>query len=412
MAKITLSDAGTINQSLASGLNANNSLIEAALENTLSRDGTSPNAMSAPLDMNSHRITNLPEPLADTEPVRRIDFEELAVNIPDVSLVSDFLKGSNRSRIENFTPAYTLSATHVEGGGTDLSVQFPFDMGTHTIPTGANKQHVGIRFIGTFTSASVTETEGARAISFALTSHNCDMYGVIGSVTLASGSKGVKGIYGRAVCNSTDPDAGGDNGGVGLVGGVTIGSGSTATSAWACQLTVDGSGSLGTAANTRFISFGTDQSSKVVGYGIFSDTKIKYSTAFIRAFWTDVAQTAPFLLWQQKDGGGAGVHTDIFKCSYDARLTIGAGSVSTPGIHFNTDTDTGIYSSGANAIAFAVGGGLRFRVNANGLINYPQASATPSNNGEMLFEATSNTELTVKYKGSDGTVRTNVLTLS
>ena len=42
----------------------------------------------------------------------------------------------------------------------------------------------------------------------------------------------------------------------------------------------------------------------------------------------------------------------------------------------------------------------------------PAASQTPVNNGDLTFEATSNTSLTVKLKGSDGTVRSVVLTLA
>lgn len=38
--------------------NANNALITAAFDNTLSRDGTSPNQMGASLDMNGHTILN------------------------------------------------------------------------------------------------------------------------------------------------------------------------------------------------------------------------------------------------------------------------------------------------------------------------------------------------------------------
>jgi len=41
----------------------------------------------------------------------------------------------------------------------------------------------------------------------------------------------------------------------------------------------------------------------------------------------------------------------------------------------------------------------------------PQPSATPSENGELLIEATSNTSLTVKLRGSDGIVRSINLTL-
>lgn len=49
----------------------------------------------------------------------------------------------------------------------------------------------------------------------------------------------------------------------------------------------------------------------------------------------------------------------------------------------------------------------------NGAINFaPGASVTPANNGEVMFELTNNTTLTVKAKGSDGTVRTAAITLS
>jgi hypothetical protein len=42
----------------------------------------------------------------------------------------------------------------------------------------------------------------------------------------------------------------------------------------------------------------------------------------------------------------------------------------------------------------------------------PQSSVTPSENGELLIEATSNTSVTIKLKGTDGVVRSVVLTLS
>lgn len=75
MAKLTLSDLANLqNEATAvATLAANNAATETALENTLSRDGTSPNTMSASLDMNSNRILNLPEPVADQEPLRKVD---------------------------------------------------------------------------------------------------------------------------------------------------------------------------------------------------------------------------------------------------------------------------------------------------------------------------------------------------
>jgi hypothetical protein len=42
----------------------------------------------------------------------------------------------------------------------------------------------------------------------------------------------------------------------------------------------------------------------------------------------------------------------------------------------------------------------------------PQASVTPANNGQLMIQATSNTSLTFKFKGSDGVVRSGSITLT
>jgi hypothetical protein len=47
-----------------------------------------------------------------------------------------------------------------------------------------------------------------------------------------------------------------------------------------------------------------------------------------------------------------------------------------------------------------------------GLTMRPLASVTPVNNGDLTFEATSDTTITVKLKGSDGTVRSGTITLA
>lgn len=46
------------------------------------------------------------------------------------------------------------------------------------------------------------------------------------------------------------------------------------------------------------------------------------------------------------------------------------------------------------------------------IIQMPPALVTPANNGEMMVQATSNTQLTIKFKGSDGVVRSTSLTLT
>lgn len=79
MAKLTLSDVTNLggNPVSAQGtINANSTSIEAALENTLSRDGTTPNEMDVDLDMNSNRILNLPVPVSATEPLRLQDLSD------------------------------------------------------------------------------------------------------------------------------------------------------------------------------------------------------------------------------------------------------------------------------------------------------------------------------------------------
>lgn len=74
MAKISLTDLTSFNENSAlSSINTNNALIEAAIENTLSRDGTSPDQMLSPLDMNSNPIINLPAPSSNNSPVRLQD---------------------------------------------------------------------------------------------------------------------------------------------------------------------------------------------------------------------------------------------------------------------------------------------------------------------------------------------------
>ena len=87
MAKLTLSDLTNLQNetSAVAAINANNAAIEAALEKTLSRDGTSPNTMTADLDMNSKRILNLPAAASPNEPVRKAEFDAATDGFGDFS---------------------------------------------------------------------------------------------------------------------------------------------------------------------------------------------------------------------------------------------------------------------------------------------------------------------------------------
>ena len=107
MAKLTLDTLASLsNETTAiSTINDNSDAIEAAIENTLSRDGTSPNSMGADLDMDSNRILNLSAPTTSTEPVRLIDMQDsLGV-----------LTGTTT------TPGSTVSQAVVRWGATDGS---------------------------------------------------------------------------------------------------------------------------------------------------------------------------------------------------------------------------------------------------------------------------------------------------
>jgi hypothetical protein len=63
--------SGTVNT--VQEINSELERIQAAQVDFLTRDGQAPNAMNAPLDMNSQRMLNLPPPASPTDPVRSID---------------------------------------------------------------------------------------------------------------------------------------------------------------------------------------------------------------------------------------------------------------------------------------------------------------------------------------------------
>src|SRR5258705_3141327 len=80
MSKISLTDLANLeNETTAvNSINNNNAILETAFDNTLSRDGTTPNQMTSTFDMNSNRIINLPQPVGATEPARLTDLDALS----------------------------------------------------------------------------------------------------------------------------------------------------------------------------------------------------------------------------------------------------------------------------------------------------------------------------------------------
>jgi hypothetical protein len=74
--------------------------------------------------------------------------------------------------------------------------------------------------------------------------------------------------------------------------------------------------------------------------------------------------------------------------------------------------DGHLYPTSDNAYFCGVSVGRWQNINSVNLTLTPPASVTPANNGEVTFQLTDNTHLVIKVKGSDGTVRSNTLTLA
>ena len=149
MAKLALNDLASLaNQTTAiNTINANHTLLETALENTLSRDGTSPNSMSATLDMNSNRILNLPEPIGDTEPVR---LQDMAGTITVINGLSAF-------GVTLLDDANAAAARTTLGLGTSATVNTGTSGATIPLLDGTNTAS-GVNTFSNATDATSTST--------------------------------------------------------------------------------------------------------------------------------------------------------------------------------------------------------------------------------------------------------------
>jgi hypothetical protein len=107
MAKLTLNTIGSRYGSI-DALNDNSDLVEAALENTLSRDGTGPNNMLYDLDMDSNSILN-----ADTVFADKVRSDELYIN--NTLVVPSNLAQATNANVVQYNPAgLGAQATTVE----------------------------------------------------------------------------------------------------------------------------------------------------------------------------------------------------------------------------------------------------------------------------------------------------------
>jgi hypothetical protein len=104
--------------------------------------------------------------------------------------------------------------------------------------------------------------------------------------------------------------------------------------------------------------------------------------------------------------GSYGSATQVATFTVDAQGRLTAASNTNIAIANTAVSGLGTMST-QNANSVAITGG------SIGAVSYqPAASATPANNGDLVFELTDNDTLTIKVKGSDGTVRLVALTLT
>lgn len=141
MSKVTIKRLGSGYRS-SNALNNDFEVIEKAFDNTLSRDGTGPNYMEVPLDMNGYTITNLPAPVAATDPVRLQDISdytglatELALQVKqDAQVASSAASGASLSyeetlvaRTEALEAADQAQAAAEEVAGVVVDVETVLD---------------------------------------------------------------------------------------------------------------------------------------------------------------------------------------------------------------------------------------------------------------------------------------------
>ena len=149
---------------------------------------------------------------------------------------------------------------------------------------------------------------------------------------------------------------------------------------------------LGTGTNNNFIIFGSLNSFMSIGGGT-GGFQFSSGTGSVRLF-TESENTLA-----QRNGTNAqtfrlyGTFTDA---SNARRLDI-------------TSTTGGIFTLTATGNGTGASGNI-LKLTAPVLI--PASSVTLATNGDLAFEATSNTSLTIRYRGSDGTTRSASLTLA
>lgn len=130
MTKLTLTDIGsTLTNTAATQINANNAATVAAVENTLSRDGSTPNSMQADIDMDGNDLLNV-----GVANINSLVLDGQAVTLTDLSaLPPDVMLKSAATPDADITRSFGSSALRwLKGWFGNISL-FPDSSVTPTI---------------------------------------------------------------------------------------------------------------------------------------------------------------------------------------------------------------------------------------------------------------------------------------
>lgn len=167
MSKINLTDLSTITGNETSAINIinnNSSLIETFSDNTLSRDGSTPNQMLSDLDMNSNRVINLPVPTSAEEPLRLQDLSDFIgtgiITAGAPTNASYLTLGTNATLSNERVLTAGTNISFVDGGaGSTLTVNVPTNAPTTAsyLTLGVNSTLTNERVLTAGTGISLTD---------------------------------------------------------------------------------------------------------------------------------------------------------------------------------------------------------------------------------------------------------------
>lgn len=155
------------------------------------------------------------------------------------------------------------------------------------------------------------------------------------------------------------------------------------------------------------------------GAGALSVSILGTQKATFTATGLGIGIAAPTRALHVKVTGAAGVATFESDSSLAAIAFKDSATVTTPQVGSDADA-LFVQAAGSERMRVTSAGDVGinesapdYKLDVNGTFGFsPGASVTPVDNGDVVFELTNNTTLTIKAKGSDGVVRSGTITLA